>query len=219
MPKHRLVNATPGPRKAPRVVVLAPSAFADTWGKKPDGEVAIGLRLISSSEVQAAKGLAAQQVAKWYARPEGEQGLTDATTAEEAYNDAVVRHCVARATCRANDVEAPYFEMAEDTIREQLTEEAIRRLWDELLVLHASSGVAIHPASDEDIKRLARILLDGSAFAAFAPDSDESRELRTLFGHLVLVLTATGRAREADVGQGGGGDGGYVVRVVKRPAS
>lgn len=180
-------------RKPPRKVVLQPSAFADTWSGKPGGDIAIGLRLLSEADVQTAKAEAEVQARRWYADPnDGEvthwEGLTD------AYNDGVMRHCLARACVDVNDVTVSFFESAEDTVRNALTPEGVARLWDELTLLHAASGIRIAAADDEEIARLARVLADGHAVAAL--DKGEAIELRKLLGYCLSMLVATGAAHE-----------------------
>ena len=192
--------AMPERVKAPRRVVLTPAAFADTWAQKPTSDVCIGLRLISSAEVQAAKVQAANQVGLWHTNPETGR-LHDFATADEAWNDGVMRHCVARATCDVNDVSQGYFAFAEDQVRDALTEEGIRRLWDELLILHVTSNVGVGRADDGDIVRVARILADGRAARALG--AAEAIEVRTLTNYVLALLLATGEAHEAPVASDG----------------
>lgn len=199
-----------GVRKPPRKVVLEPDAFADTWPEKPREAVAIGIRLIASSDVQAAKGQASEQVKAWY-RDRQDGTLTDEQSAVDAYNDSFMRHCVARAACDVNDITRAYFPRAEDTVRDALTEEAVRRLWDEILILHASTSVGIPRADGDDVMFVGRVLVDGAALASL-PDSEQT-ELRTLLGYIRVRLAGTGKAREAPVGTDG--DGGYVVRSAR----
>lgn len=202
-------NAEAGPRKAPRKVILQPGAFADTWYEKPREAVCIGVRLVSSADVQAARAIAAEQVKAWYTdRKDG--GYTDEAAATEAYNDAIMRHLVARATCDVNDVSKAYFPRAEDTIRDALTEEGIRLIWDEIVILHGSTAVGIPQANDADAARLGRILVDGDAINALGPS--ETLEVRTILGYVLTILVGTGRAREADVDDD---STGYVVRSAR----
>lgn len=193
-------------RRPPRIVVLQPGAFADTWPLKPLTEVAVGLRLIASSDVQAARGVATEQARKWFANREGATPL-DHESFLDAYNDGVMRHCVARACTDPNDVSEPYFPAAEDTVRDALTEEGVRRLWDELIILHASTSINIPRADDTDVERLVRVLLDGGAMAALG--GDEQIEMRTILGYALTRLVGTGKASEAEIDTSAGG---YVVR-------
>lgn len=200
-------------KKARRVVVLPPEAFADTWSLRPTTEVAIGLRTIASSDVQAACATASRMAEKWYASRLKAGESTDKEGQINAYNDAVMRHCLARACVDVNDPTVPYFESAEDTIRDALTEDGVKRLWDEYLIMQAETSVAIVRADAGDLQRLAKILLDGRAFAA-ASVGDQN-ELRVLLGYASQILVATGQAHEMDIDEA---DGGYSVRMRRTAA-
>lgn len=208
-------KAPPGPRKAPRRVILTPDAFADTWHKKPAAEVCVGLRTISSAEVQGAKALAEEQASRWYPRARLEDLTPEAQAvsleqSHKAFSDGVMRHCVARALCDPNDVTKPFIVGAEDRIREAFREETVRRLWDELLILNAATAVTITRADDEDLARLGRILCDGRAVGALPPG--DAIEVRTLLAYVHTLLVGTGQAHEADVHQA---DQGYSVRSAR----
>src|SRR5579859_883072 len=105
------------PNRPPRkVVVVSPDAFADEWARKPTADVAIGLRLLSESDVQAARGEAAQQAVRWFADLEGECIDEDART--DPFNDGLIRHALARACTDPNNQSIAWFgEAAEDTVR------------------------------------------------------------------------------------------------------
>lgn len=196
--------------KPRRVVLVAREAFAETWALRPSSDQAIGLRLISSAEVQGAMAAGAEQVGRWHQDRESGR-LHDLATAADAYNDAFMRHAVARGTCDPNAVDKPYFALAEDTVRDALTEEGVRYLWDELRILHVTSSAAILPAQPAEIAQLARILLDGSALEALDPQ--DRPELLRLVSHVRAMLLATGKAVER---QPGAGDDGYMLRLRKR---
>lgn len=189
-------DAIPTDAAAPRVVTLKPSAFADTWKFKPATEVAVGLRLVSSEVVENARAVAAKQAYEWHADKDTGR-IRDPDAYAESYNDTLMRRVVARAACDVNDRSKPYFKAAEETVRAALTAEGVRRLWDELLILHAESSVAIALADDEDLARLARVLLRGRAIASL-PESDRL-EARTLLAYVLTMLVGTGEAHEADV--------------------
>jgi hypothetical protein len=135
-------------------------------------------------------------------------------TWEDAYNDAFMRHAVARGTCDVNDIRRPYFQFAEDTVRDALTEEGVRHIFDELRVLHVIRNVAVQPIDAPDIGRLARVLLDGSALTAL-PDAERPELLRIL-SHALTMLVATGQAVEQTSGEAGGA-GGFRMRVKPKP--
>lgn len=186
-------NVSPEVRTPSRTVVLGPAAFADTWaGKEPD-EVCVGLRLISSGEVEAARSAAVEQAAQWHLNHETGR-LHDYETAEVASDDAFMRHCIARATCDCNDITVPYFQFAETVVRDALTIEGVRRLWDELLILHVTSGVGIPRADEADLQRLGAMLMQPDALKGLSVG--DSLEARTLLGHLLCMLISAGAANE-----------------------
>lgn len=186
-------QAMPASNAPPRTVTLPVTAFGDTWKGKPDTDVAIGLRLISSDVVENARAAARKQAREWHCDKETGR-ILDEDAYIDAYNDGFMRRCVARATCDVNDIAEPYFKFAENTVREALTVEGVRRLWDELLILHAENSVAIAPADDADIERMARVLLHGGALAAL--DEGDRVELRTLCSYVLAMLVGTGKADE-----------------------
>jgi len=158
------------------------------------------------------KAQAEAQAQKWYPRKDWPNLTPEAVavaveTANDAYNEAVMRHMVARGTCDPNDVNKPYFKHAEDNVRDWMTTDAVRRVWDELLVLQAISSVAILRASPEDVERTARILADGRAMSALQPG--DHIEVRTLLGYVLTLLVGTGLAHEKDIERA---DDGYNVK-------
>lgn len=187
-------QVSPTDRAPPRTVVLKPAAFADTWAGKPYDDVCVGLRLISTGEVESARAAAVEQAAQWHTNHETGR-LHDYATADVASDDAFMRHCIARATCDCNDFTQPYFPFAENTVRDALTIEGVQRLWDELLILHVTSGVGIPRADDADIQRLAAMLMQPYALRSLT--ASDRLELRTLFGHALCLLVAAG-ANEAE---------------------
>ena len=201
-----------GPTPPRHTAVFSPDIFADTWALKPKADVCIGFRLIPSRDIIAAKAQAEEQARKWYPRadladltPEGiDKSLQEAN---DAYNDAVMRHCVARATCDANDVSKSYFKHAEDTVRDALTEDGVRRLWDQLLIVQAQTAVGVLRAGPDDIERVAAILADGRAFEALS--HGDKIECATLLGYVLTLLVGTGQAHEKAFD---GPSGGYNVR-------
>lgn len=141
---------------APRIVPVPLEAFGDTWSGKPKQPVEIGLKRISATDIEQARQDAARQAIGFYEGRDGE--CIDEIARDEAYNDALMRFAVARATCQPQNPTQPYFELAEDTIRNALTLEGVRLLWDELIVLHRSTGVNQAPIEADEVNELAAIL-------------------------------------------------------------
>lgn len=167
----------------PRVAILSPSAFADTWEAKPTADVAVGLRLLSERELQTAKAEASKTIERMYAGEDGE--IFDQEKAVEAWNDALVRWAVAYATCDPNDVTKPYFDFAEDVIAAALTPEGIRRLWDEWRVLVEETS----PLSPElDAEGIAALVDALPRLETLSPNTQ--RRLRRLLGVCLSELGA-----------------------------
>jgi hypothetical protein len=167
------LSAVPGLRAPDRIVVLSPDAFADTWLHKPRADVAVGLRRISVAQVNAAMIEATREAAGVYdAHPDGSTPILDDII--DARNEYLLCNALAVATTDPNDITRPYFEFADATIRQALTTEGLRRLWDELTILTRGNGLALPVASDEDAKLLGRALLSGIAAPAL---DDEGRKL------------------------------------------
>lgn len=171
--------------KPARVVVLPLSAWASDWHDRPSGEVAVGLRLLSEADTQTCMASAAREAREVY--PEAPE---DSPELVEAYNSALMRWAVARATCDPNDASKPWLDAAEDTIALALTPSGIRRLWDELERATLEESVTTREASDLDLVELAALLV--------APDELEAlplaaaRRLRRLAAHMLDTLRPEG---------------------------
>lgn len=166
------VERSPAP---PRVVVLPPSAFASDWPGNKGVEMAIGLRLLSQGDVDTARREAEREALGFYEQlAEGARTKPEPDSLIDTFNEALLANAVARATCDPNDVSRPYFPLAEDMVRRALTPEGMRRLWDELVLLHKGSGAAMPVATDDEVQLLGRALSSGAAAAAL---DDEGRKL------------------------------------------
>jgi hypothetical protein len=161
MPTYRSVAAAD--RKPSKIVVLPPSAFADDWKEKPADEVAVGLRFVSGEDYDMAANAALERAEAWATNG----GRRDDAHFVKVYNDQLIYGIVCRAATDPNDISEPWFQKpVEDTVRQALTEQGARRLWDELNLLHVGSGVAMPVAGDSEVKRLAAILARGTAMSA-----------------------------------------------------
>jgi hypothetical protein len=193
----------PDARKPARVVVLPPSAFSDEWPQKPVTDVAVGLRLVSESTLQSAKAEAARHAIGFY---EGrELDCVDEDARVEAYNDALVRFVCARAMTDPNDIAAPYFPMAEDTIAQAMTTGGIMRVWDEYVRLLLGTGNRTTPIDDDDIVALAGALRP--EVLRSLPRNVEL-EARKLLWHLHTILAPIAATVDAV-----NGAGEYVIRA------
>lgn len=180
---RRSAEATP---KAPRIVVVPVSAFADTWTKKPAAPVEMGLRLVAARDIDTARAEAAREAIDWY--DDGEGGCIDEVARDEAYNEALMRHALARALCQPHNTQQPFFQVASETIRLALTSEGLRLLWDELVRLHRGTGVNQPPIEADEVAELAAILARSGSVDCL-PESSRG-EVRRLLAHCLAELRA-----------------------------
>jgi hypothetical protein len=160
-----------GPRKPHRIVVLTPDAFSDEWEGKPAVDVAIGLRLISQQAADTGRKEAEREAVGFYAEMRGTPLPSDPEEAINVYNDALMVTAVARGTCDPNDVDTPYWRCPDDMVRLALTPEGVRRIYDEIVILHAVHSPGRQAAEDDDVEQLGRILASGPLL------EDEDRKL------------------------------------------
>lgn len=170
----------------PKTLVLQPSAFADSYAQKPSVDVAVGLRFISQGEIDTARQEAERIARRFYEDFASRDLEVSREPLEDAYNDAFLALVIAAATCDPNDLTRPYFEFAEDTVRRALTPEALRRLWDDVVILHKGSVEARHEATDEEIQVLAQSL----------PRAELDSESRRLCAYLMEKLKDAGQLVE-----------------------
>jgi hypothetical protein len=152
-------------------MVLPRSAFADVWSGKPAGDVAIGLRVLSEADVQTARAEAAKLAVELH--PE------DGDDRIDAFNDALVRWAVARGTTDPNDVRRPYFEAAEDTVRDALTSHGALAVYEALERLTIETSPLEPPASNDDLHSLADVLRDPERVGFSATAFDTSLPAKT----------------------------------------
>ncbi len=168
-----------------RTIVFPRDGFSDNWSGKPHEDVAIGLRLLSESDIQQARSEATKQAIQWYEGREGE--CIDEDSRTDSFNDSLIRFAVARGTCDPNNKSKAYFDLAEETVRLALTSEGARFIWDELIRLHIGTGVNITPISLEDLRDLARRLQSGGV--EMLPPA-KKLEVRKLLTHCLDALRA-----------------------------
>lgn len=158
-------------RVARTIVPLPPSAFADTWMRKPHGPVKMGMRLVSEAELTTAQRNAAATA--WFDVPE----TTDVDLRIDMFNDNVITNVLAQVCAQADDISKPYFAPApEALIREALTAGGIRHLWNAYSMMAIADGELAPEATAEQMAAL------GATLATEMPTlaSDSQVRLRRL---------------------------------------
>jgi hypothetical protein len=132
---------------------LEPADFADRWGSRPDGGVAVGLRFISDAAEGQARNDAAREAARKYADTQDR----DASVAE--YNDELMARIVGAAICDPNDVsrDPEAIQFAEDTTRSALRSSTIARLFRRIEAMRIEHG-AHAEADDDDLAEISDLL-------------------------------------------------------------
>jgi hypothetical protein len=169
--------------RPPRVIVVPRAAFSDRWEGKPAADVAMGLQLLSDGDYQTARAEASKLAGELH---------TDEAGWLEAFHDALVRWAVAKATTDPNDVRRPYFQAAEDTVRDALTPLGARRIYDELERLTIETSPLEPEATEADLRALSLLLADAAPLLASLARGEE-RALRRLLCHALDVLNGVAR--------------------------
>lgn len=145
-------------RHARSVCTVPPSAFADTWTRRPVGPIKMGLRLISETELGLAQSSAANAAWDAYERKE------DLELRLEAYNDHLITNVLAQVLVQADDISKPYFAPApEALIREALNAGGIRHLWAAYSALAIAAGELAPEATAEELAALNVTVVAGMA--------------------------------------------------------
>lgn len=144
--------------QAAHVVTLPPSAFASTFSRRPTADVAVGIRCISGRDVLTAKLEATRAVTSYL----GEGWRQGDGGANEVWNDVMIRVLVHRGTCDPNDRTIPFdlFGLDDENVKEALTAEATKRLWDEVEAFALSVSPAWPAASEAELERLKAALTE-----------------------------------------------------------
>jgi hypothetical protein len=171
-------SANNGPRPAPKVIELPPSAFADDWDNRPSEPMRVGLRLIAEGDIERARASALVRAQETIA--EGGQDRVD------AFNDAIMRLVIARATCMPDDVREPFFNLPEEDVQAALTTDAVKLLWHEYDVLKVESCTYLPEADEDDLVDLSVALLDQDAWGALTVE--KSKRLRRIARHMLEEL-------------------------------
>jgi hypothetical protein len=175
--------------RPPKVITVPPEAFSWEWPERPEQPVEMGLRIVPDEDIQAARDESARFVFARY----GDRWNTP--EAVDCFNDALLRHRIARTTCQPDDQRKPWFRAAEDTVRMALSTEGVKLLAFEIEVFDLETSPLYKPISDDELLDLAAILESDAPFVGMS--EAEQRGTRRL---LVVVLDriGAGRARVAD---------------------
>ena len=141
-------------------------SFADDWTSKPPGDFVVGLRKFSDGDAQTARAEAAKYAVMMHDDHQGQV---------EAFNDALMRWVVVRGTCDANDVtqNSPLFEGSEEVVRQALTSNAIRFLWDEIERFHVERSPVVSEATNEEFLVLSEMLKNPSLLDSLTPGAQK----------------------------------------------
>lgn len=154
-------------RKPARVVNVPTTLYADSWPLKPSyDEEPIGFRLLAEDDLQFARAQAVSRAKALHG---------NAPTLEwiEAYNDAIMAQCVARAACQPDDATKTFLQCAEENVTLAFTSDGIKRLWEEVEITHTMVSPLVPQAEDEDLRTLARMLSE-----EFVQALDEKKQAR-----------------------------------------
>jgi len=176
---------------APRplaIEVLKPEHFCSDWQNVPHGEVAVGVKLLSESELQQVLAEAAREVQLLY--PDGDP---NGPLMIKAYEDALVRLAVGRCATNPNDARDPYFAASDEMVGAAWPSGTIRRIWDTLERVTIAHSPVAEPAHDDDVRALMELIGRGMVDKMMP-----ARQLRTR--KLLAFLLAELRAVENAVG-------------------
>jgi len=140
--------------------LVPPDAFKHDWEGRPREPVAVGLRLVSQTVLQAARA---------QAREAANQAIPDVCLDDpnevqawtDAFNDRLMSHVVSQAVCDPNDSLEPWsiVKMApEDLVPLYLTAEGIKRIFDKWEHMKISLDPTQREATDEEIEVLLDVL-------------------------------------------------------------
>lgn len=161
--------------------ILPPTSWGSEWSGKPTEDVALGLRHISDDDLQIARAEAAKYARQMHDDADREGQI-------EAFNDALMRWTIVRATCDANDTRlaSPFFEGSEDNVRLALTSQAIRFLWDRIERFHLTFSPIVPEATDEALGQLAVLLMTRPHWDKIKPGAQ--KRFRKLAAFLLTEL-------------------------------
>jgi hypothetical protein len=154
--------------RPPKVIDVPPDAFASDWAERPSEAVAVGLRIIPDDDLQTARDNAAAFAARRYL------DQVDTVEAVDCFNDALLRHKIARATCMPEDVRQPFFRAAEDTVRFALSTDGVKLLAQEIQLFELERSPAYKPATDDEVLDLAALLQTEAPFLGMSAIDEQA---------------------------------------------
>lgn len=164
-------------RAAAKVVTLQPSAFAESWAKRPTMPVQIGLRLVSDEALDNARASAAQVA--WEVH--GEQAPQGRV---EAYNETLIRSILAQACVKPSDSSVLHFgSAAESVIAMQLTSDGVLALWEAYELLKVETSPLSPEVTDGQLQALATAIADGSLMTRL--HARDQRVIRRILRHAI----------------------------------
>jgi hypothetical protein len=108
----------------------------------------------------------------------------------ERYNQALMHYAIARGTCQPDDVDTPFWEMAEDLVPIALSEHGVLRLYSELEILTMTESVVTQEIGDDGLARLASLLQSKTIWAG--RNAVEKRRIGRLLTSVLGMLEAPG---------------------------
>ncbi len=173
----QILNRSNEKRPAAKVVTLQPSAFSETWDKRPKSAVQIGIRLVSDEVLDGARSAAA--VAAWEVHhQEAPLGRID------LYNETLMRSILAHACVKPDDVRAQWFGgVAESLIAIALTDVGVLALWEAYELLKVETSPLSKEATDAELEVLAIRIADRSVFAGLT--ERDQRVVRRILRHAI----------------------------------
>lgn len=165
----------------PAFVDVPPQCFREDWGPRPSDTVRVGLRHVAAGTEETARGEAAKYAVEMH---------KDAPDLQvDAYQDALMRWIVAKATCQPSDVSRPFWKMAEDTVREALTSAGVRLIWDRYEKMLVETSPLDPELADEDVGELIVLLETGALKNMATSQATRARRLlRFVLNDLRLVV-------------------------------
>lgn len=164
-------------RVPPRIIEIPVNAWADDWADKPNEPLKAGLRLLSESDIHVARANAAEKATAAH---------KDSAGRIEAFNDLLMAWAVACALTDPNDTLRPYFESPHENVLLAFTSRGIRRIWEDLEVLHLEMSPLLDEAEDADVTALADMLAAGRVAEL---DEPKQARIRRLLTHLLDEIT------------------------------
>jgi hypothetical protein len=173
-----------------RLLTIPESVWATTWDRKPTGKVVVGLRLLSEADLVTSTGESEREAKQIH--PDGGQDFIDAR------NGFLMRWMIARSICDPNRADKPseILPLAEDMVRDALTAQGARWLYEEIERYHAEVSPIHEPADDDKLAQLGRLLIAGSPFGGFDPIVETM--MRRLCGVILQEIEDTAEDLAAD---------------------